>query len=865
MNRIGLISLILACTFQLSAQHKRIDGAPRPKPDEKESKNMLKKTIKDADYVFEGRVVEVERFVVDSSIYYHHTIVVEYVYEEKEKLEDTIALVSKFYTDEVRNMLRYDKSLIDSCAFKLMKNNRYLLMMHKGNGDYPGFYKTLPHYKVYHKCSLDYQSMIYISGSPRGMGRTWRGKYKEFWEEVEGYGLKKNEPKKKTEFSDSLKLKRKLEQEEMRRKLKRHRDLMDSVLEIHGTGHLKTNGVDDPAVFYISDEKITRDNNVNYLEFDLKLTTGNIQFPYLNLVNFDLSYGTALIGGAFYNNMVSNNRVEVTIGEEFHQPTYELLLEDKTNSIMNVALTSNGTSGTPNQLTKTLLDFDDPKTLLHFKMEIKSCGDFTQLQVIEENPTPQVWTASSSDFDFLTSPFEELDILSAPEVVELNVETCIPIIEEIVQDNFLVAGIGQTIEIKGNFFGEERVSNTIKGELSFYDANTGVYSPVPIDEEDYVSWTDDKIIVKVPSESVLEEEKPVTAGTGPVFLVNFTQQSTESNLEVLINHSIINIVISDKKKPTYFTARSGESDIEYVLSDAIAGRPSAVETIELAFQEWSCRIPINIVLKKDGLGNPITIPNASAETYEGFVIYEKELDKDVLMQTEPNYANYPIGIPSTTLTNPVEENRFSQAYAKIAVSTRSDVEWHYSATGDLPIGKDDFYFTTLHELGHVLYADHVLTRLGLMQPGAYYDEDLGTPEENRLDLSGLNGDAVRGVAEHIERSMDIDWINGVYRTIFSTTSPYCPVSGVENIFSITSLFNVYPNPANEEVIIINNKPGDYFVQLKDINGITLSDENLSDTSTRIDTSGYNNGLYFLMITSMQQHDEVYVAKLIIQH
>ena len=120
MNRIGLISLILACTFQLSAQHKRIDGAPRPKPDEKESKNMLKKTIKDADYVFEGRVVEVERFVVDSSIYYHHTIVVEYVYEEKEKLEDTIALVSKFYTDEVRNMLRYDKSLIDSCAFKLM-------------------------------------------------------------------------------------------------------------------------------------------------------------------------------------------------------------------------------------------------------------------------------------------------------------------------------------------------------------------------------------------------------------------------------------------------------------------------------------------------------------------------------------------------------------------------------------------------------------------------------------------------------------------------------------------------------------------------------------------------------------------------
>ena len=71
-----------------------------------------------------------------------------------------------------------------------------------------------------------------------------------------------------------------------------------------------------------------------------------------------------------------------------------------------------------------------------------------------------------------------------------------------------------------------------------------------------------------------------------------------------------------------------------------------------------------------------------------------------------------------------------------------------------------------------------------------------------------------------------------------------------------SAFSIYPNPAKEMVYIKNNSGKPSKLKLYNFAGIELQEIEMKEMNTSINLQGYPAGVYFLKLTSDQQHSEV---------
>ena len=74
--------------------------------------------------------------------------------------------------------------------------------------------------------------------------------------------------------------------------------------------------------------------------------------------------------------------------------------------------------------------------------------------------------------------------------------------------------------------------------------------------------------------------------------------------------------------------------------------------------------------------------------------------------------------------------------------------------------------------------------------------------------------------------------------------------GIENISQSINDFLIYPNPANNYLIIKTNNTKYYNIKLLDITGVIIRDyQNINDKNYRIDISDLQNGIYFISINN----------------
>ncbi len=71
--------------------------------------------------------------------------------------------------------------------------------------------------------------------------------------------------------------------------------------------------------------------------------------------------------------------------------------------------------------------------------------------------------------------------------------------------------------------------------------------------------------------------------------------------------------------------------------------------------------------------------------------------------------------------------------------------------------------------------------------------------------------------------------------------------GVEE--NINTGISIYPNPANDLIIIETNKVGQYFIELNSINGQLIYGTKMEGPTHQIDLSSFQKGLYFITIRS----------------
>ena len=72
-------------------------------------------------------------------------------------------------------------------------------------------------------------------------------------------------------------------------------------------------------------------------------------------------------------------------------------------------------------------------------------------------------------------------------------------------------------------------------------------------------------------------------------------------------------------------------------------------------------------------------------------------------------------------------------------------------------------------------------------------------------------------------------------------------TGVEE--NINTGISIYPNPANDLIIIETNKVGQYFIELNSINGQLLYQSKSDGPFHQIDLSSFEKGLYFITVRS----------------
>jgi hypothetical protein len=261
------------------------------------------------------------------------------------------------------------------------------------------------------------------------------------------------------------------------------------------------------------------------------------------------------------------------------------------------------------------------------------------------------------------------------------------------------------LTISGSGFG------TSPGTVSFPNADNGGASQItPPNASDYVTWTDNTIVVKVPTGS------SNNAGTG-FFTVNglFTSPTP---LTIRYSHISINSDFSGFGTPTrqryYLRNIDGLGGYTFVYNTSFSANAAAVASFERVLNTWKCNTGIN--WRASG-----TTFSAYADDNENVVLFDASLPAGVLARATSRFSGAATG--ACNLQNTV------WWLEEIDVQARPDgsgVTWQFGpalATGS----QYDFETVVLHESGHAHGLGHRIAPGQLMNYALANAVNIRTP------------------------------------------------------------------------------------------------------------------------------------------
>jgi hypothetical protein len=388
------------------------------------------------------------------------------------------------------------------------------------------------------------------------------------------------------------------------------------------------------------------------------------------------------------------------------------------------------------------------------------------------------------------------------------------------------AGTQSVVTITGSNFG------TIKGNVSFYNADNAGASFVNALDTQILTWTDNLITVEVPSE----------AGTGKIKVIHNDGTAMTSNNDLIITYAQANIVTDNLNTgvyvayPTQLVNSNGNGGYTWQMSSQFTQVPQAKEAFKKALDTWRCQTQINWIFNetdfvtettaqhKAVLDNKNTIAfdnSASANPYE-------DLPDTVLGLRTSYYSACNVvknGVP--TLEWYIKE---------FDIIFDDETEWNFLS--NTPGATEfDFESVAIHELGHCHQLDHIINTNNVMHYAIAKGEA----------LRSLSGDNIALALMIQDRSTSIPICNTQIMTDYSGG---CALGIEEDV--LNKGITLYPNPTKGQLFINNN--GTVALEganLYDINGRLISNYKLEDSSKRneIDLSSIAKGVYFLNIYS----------------
>lgn len=617
------------------------------------------------------------------------------------------------------------------------------------------------------------------------------------------------------------------------------------------------------------------DLNVNFanptivgsnFEFDIMASSTGAS-TYLDNAIFNIQYNSA----AFGTNAVANNKVTVTRGASFNNTTYIDPNPQLSNGIDTIGIPF-GSDGTQSSWNRTLLT-STPVQLLHVSIKIQTCNLPAGLQFINTSFTSGFsWYVSNANADPNTAAVIIYDnvnygtgLNTAIPACGLQISNCTPA--------SVIAGAYYTgipnneskLTINGTGFGSTQgtvlMRNAVNNSAPLY---------IPLDSYDITSWTDNQIVVNVPSVLFPTIALPINSnypGSGYVKVVPvgaITIDTAVSSIPVQIPYILKNRTTggSSAKHRISFAYRNvidstgiADSAAYWFRFDiaTVANNPNPFcrPLLKQAIKDWACELGIRYRIGKD-----TTITNTAPDGIS-YITFKSGTGADTL--SNPNFIAETA--PSVNFCNGNYYSTEADISFMLNPLSHGFPDWYYinpslvptgTATGTMPSGFTDFFEVALHELGHASLLLHVNDTSDLM----YFKIFQNVPR-SYISTNDQNG----GIDNVVYSKTLIYPSSGCSYNPFripAAGSGACvsPTSGIESIGNNTFQLSVYPNPTSQvlNVTFVKEKESSNTIKLINIVGQTIFYKNIAKNygaNEIINISGFAKGTYILVVTDNQ--------------
>ncbi len=611
----------------------------------------------------------------------------------------------------------------------------------------------------------------------------------------------------------------------------------------------------------------------NNFEFDI-MVSSTINNTYLNDVSLDFTYNPLTFG----TQIVTNNRINATLGANFNSNTFQdpdsLIFDFGSSDTVDITFQPKDYAGTWNRYLLT----STPVVLLHLSMQISNCNHSTNIQFINQTFDAQFdnYVANAN-----TDPNNILNDSSYTAVtyggaLNTSIPPCAinPQITSFIGGydgaHSVIAGADYTqmpsgeslLTINGSNFG------TIKGTV--YMTNAVNNSPpiyVSLDNYDFItSWTNNQINILVPS-VLFGNDSLNYPGTGFIYVKpnGATDSVSSSTLGATNGTVIIPYILKNRSfssggigtnkqrvpfsyrkflSTTSFNADTSAYDFRFDVTTVTNntqsnGGPNCRALLKQAIEDWACKIPIKYRIGRD---TTITNPNPDGISYITF---------------KPTLSNSTFGAETKVSVNPCSGYNYA---TEADVSFNSTVNWYYVSPSLVPNGTPnpnmqggsfaDFFTTALHEFGHVSLLLHVNQLSDLM----YFK----IPNTTGIGPY-ISSDDQAGGSDNLNWSKTLPLSGCPYNAfaIPSSGATTCvdPETGQVGIdqFNANTQLSIYPNPATDFINVAFTKQSESSNTIKLINtiGQTVFYSNIGKNEGAqevINLQSISKGVYLLVVT-----------------
>ncbi|MFD2246865.1 IPT/TIG domain-containing protein [Pontibacter ruber] len=251
------------------------------------------------------------------------------------------------------------------------------------------------------------------------------------------------------------------------------------------------------------------------------------------------------------------------------------------------------------------------------------------------------------------------------------------------------AGTGVVLTINGTNFGSTRGA----GRVEFRNSDDGGKTFIQPVERDYVSWTNNQIRVRIPSQG----KDGGTAGSGEIRVVNNEGSSIQSLGKLTIEYAWSNVTLAKRAFQPVLSNMDRNGGYTIQFAPSMQSRAAAQEGFRRAMNSWVCKTGVNWQI-----GAGTTIEASSDENADINVIRfapGSVTGAGVLARTVSRYDGCRIGSGTTADT--------LFWLSEFDMEVNSNINWQYGPGAPSP-QQFDYETVVLHELGHAHQLGHVI-------------------------------------------------------------------------------------------------------------------------------------------------------------